>query len=132
VNLVDHILVEKLRASSVHVGPNFRFGHRHVGDVKLLGEMAAERGFSLDVHEGVKVHGEWVSSSRIRELLAEGRVSKAGRMLGRPFSLSGSIVHGSGIGRSQTVPTLNLAPVEEQLPRNGVYVDADPREWRAV
>ncbi len=119
---VNHILVEKLHATSVHVGPNFRFGHRHAGDVKLLGEMAAERGFSLDLHEGVKVRGEWVSSSRIRELVSEGRLSKAGRMLSRPFSLSGPIVHGSGIGRSQTVPTLNLAPREEQLPRNGVYV----------
>lgn len=119
---VDRILVGKLRAKSVHVGPNFRFGHRHAGDVKLLGKLAAREGFTLKIHDGVNVRGEWVSSSRIRELLSEGHVAKAGRLLGRPYALSGPIVHGSGIGRTQTVPTLNLAPVEEQLPQNGVYV----------
>ena len=70
----------------------------------------------------LQVRGERVSSTRIRELLTEGHVHKAWRLLGRPFSSRGPIVAGLGVGRKHTVPTLNLAPIEEQLPRIGVYV----------
>jgi riboflavin kinase/FMN adenylyltransferase len=68
------------------------------------------------------VRGQRVSSTRIRELLVEGRVHLANRLLGRSFSACGPIVAGMGVGRKHTVPTLNLAPVEEQLPKTGVYV----------
>jgi len=68
------------------------------------------------------MRGDRVSSTRIRELLSEGLVHKANRLLGRPFSASGLIVAGMGVGRKHTVPTLNLAPIEEQLPKVGVYV----------
>ena len=68
------------------------------------------------------VRGDRVSSTRIRGLLAEGRVHVANRLLGRPFSVYGPIVAGLGVGHKHTVPTLNLAPLEEQLPKIGVYV----------
>jgi riboflavin kinase/FMN adenylyltransferase len=116
------VLAEKLRAAVVVVGPNFRFGHGHAGDVALLAELGREQEFRTEVLPAVEVRGERVSSSRIRELLSEGRVGAAGRLLGRPFAVCGSIVRGIGVGSKQTVPTLNLAPYEEQLPKRGVYV----------
>ena len=119
---VRQVLTKRLHAAAVEVGPNFRFGHRQAGDVALLRELARQEGFGLDVLPTVEMRGERVSSSRIRELLSEGRAHLAGRLLGRPFSVAGPIVTGIGVGQKQTVPTLNLAPYEEQLPKRGVYV----------
>ena len=120
------MLVHDLRAASVIVGPNFRFGHRQAGDVQRLSELGRTAGFEVEVEEALAVRGQMVSSTRIRELAELGRVHLAGRLLGRPFSVAGPIVSGTGIGREQTVPTLNLAPLEEQFPRQlpkpGVYV----------
>src|SRR5947208_6358799 len=122
LEFVRQVLAEKLRAAAVVVGPNFRFGHGQAGDVALLTELGREHGFRTEVLPVVEVRGERVSSSRIRELLSEGRASAAGRLLGRPFAVYGAVVRGIGVGRKQTVPTLNLAPYEEQLPKRGVYV----------
>ena len=122
IAFVRKILVSGLRARSVHVGPNFHFGYRQSGDVEILAELARQDGFRLDVLPTMVVRGERVSSTRIRELLSTGRVSRAARLLGRPFCTCGPIVAGLGVGRKHTVPTLNLAPVEEQLPKIGVYV----------
>lgn len=119
---VDRILRDRLHAIAVIVGPNFRFGYRQAGDVKTLTELGSERGYDVEVVSFIEVRGQRVSSTRIRELLAAGRVHAAGRLLGRPFSNSGRIVTGRGVGRKQTVPTLNLAPLEEQHPLTGVYV----------
>ncbi len=122
MEFVRHILVRPLRVVSVHVGPNFRFGYRQSGDTEVLEELAHLEGFRVEVFPLLEVRGERVSSTRIRELLAEGRVHLGARLLGRPFSTYGPIVAGLGVGRKHTVPTLNLAPVEEQLPKIGVYV----------
>jgi riboflavin kinase/FMN adenylyltransferase len=111
-----------LHAVSVHVGPNFRFGYRQSGDPEVLEELARQGGFKVEVLPMLEVRGEQVSSTRIRDLLVAGRVDIANRLLGRPFSLFGPVVAGLGVGRKHTVPTLNLAPVEEQLPKVGVYV----------
>jgi len=119
---VQQILVEKLGAVVVHVGSNFRFGHHRAGNTGTLVELGKQSGFRVEALPMLIIRGEQVSSSRIRQLLAEGRVGIAGRMLGKPFSAAGPIVPGEGVGRSQTVPTLNLAPVEQQLPKDGVYV----------
>ncbi len=119
---VRRILVENLQTVSVHVGPNFRFGYRQSGNIDVLRELSSLEGFRLEVMPFLKVRGEQVSSTRIRELLSAGRVNLAGRLLGRPYSTFGPIVPGLGVGRQHTVPTLNLAPVEEHLPKNGVYV----------
>lgn len=126
------ILVGRLGALSVHVGPNFRFGHRQAGDVGVLGELGRELGFRVDIVPLLRVRGQTVSSSRVRELLSEGRVALAGRLLGRAYSLAAPVVSGLGIGKKQTVPTLNLAPVEEQVPKIGVYVTRTRLggEWR--
>jgi riboflavin kinase/FMN adenylyltransferase len=121
-DFVREILIRHLRPSSIHVGPNFRFGYRQAGNTDLLGKLAQQNGFQVEVLPMLKLRGELVSSSRIRRLLSEGRVSIAGRLLGRPYSTAGPIISGMGIGKTQTVPTLNLAPIKELLPRPGVYV----------
>ena len=122
----DDALVRGLCASAIVVGPNFRFGHKQAGDVNRLAELGRSKGCEVEVMEALRLRGQMVSSSRVRELAQLGRIHQAGRLLGRPFSVSGAIVAGSGIGRTQTVPTLNLAPFDprfpRQLPKTGVYV----------
>jgi riboflavin kinase/FMN adenylyltransferase len=122
LEFVRRVLVDPLRASSVHVGPNFRFGYRQSGDTEILEELGKQEGFRVEIVPLVYMRGDRVSSTRIRQLLTEGQVHKANRLLGRPFSSTGPIVAGMGVGRKHTVPTLNLAPIEEQLPKVGVYV----------
>lgn len=115
-------LVDALRARAVLVGGNFRFGHRQVGDVKLLEEFGRRWGFEIEVVAPVVRDGVVVSSTAIRHALREGRMAEATAMLGRPFSLAGEIRPGTGQGRKLVVPTLNLATQQETLPKNGVYV----------
>jgi riboflavin kinase / FMN adenylyltransferase len=130
VEFLDEALLRGLRARVLVVGPNFRFGYRQTGDVQLLMELGRDRGIEVEVVQATRIRGQMASSSRIRELAALGRVNAACRLLGRPFSVSGPIVRGLGIGREQTVPTLNLAHVDRaldgqpprQLPKAGVYV----------
>jgi riboflavin kinase/FMN adenylyltransferase len=122
LEFVRNILVRPLHTVAVHVGPNFRFGYRQAGDVEILEALGRQEGFQVEMMPLLEVRGQPVSSTRIRELLVEGSVHVANRLLGRPFSAYGPIVAGMGVGRKHTVPTLNLAPVEEQLPKTGVYV----------
>jgi riboflavin kinase / FMN adenylyltransferase len=122
LEFVRTVLVEPLRTASVHVGPNFRFGYRQSGDTEVLEALGSQEGFRVEILPMLRVRGDRVSSTRIRELVTEGQVQKAQRLLGRPFSSRGPIVAGLGVGRKHTVPTLNLAPIEEQLPKIGVYV----------
>ncbi|MBZ5565306.1 MAG: bifunctional riboflavin kinase/FAD synthetase [Acidobacteriia bacterium] len=122
LGFVRSVLLGPLHTLSVHVGPNFRFGYRQAGDTEVLEALGRQEGFRVEVLPMLEVRGERVSSTRVRELLSEGRVQVACRLLGRPFSSYGPIVAGLGVGRKHTVPTLNLAPVEEQLPKIGVYV----------
>ena len=127
---VEELLVRDLHARAVVVGPNFRFGNRHAGDDRLLIELGREHDFEVEVVEPLIVRAQMASSTRIRELAELGCVYLAGRLLGRPFSVSGAIVRGLGIGKQQTVPTLNLAHVDQrssaqpprQIPKGGVYV----------
>ncbi len=118
----QQILRDKLRAKAVVVGDNFRFGHKQAGDVHALAELGAKYGFLTQAIGAVVVRGRIASSSAIRHLLAAGEVSKACRLLNRPFSIEGQIVSGHGIGAKQTVPTLNLDTTAEVLPANGVYI----------
>ncbi len=116
------ILSRKLKVSVVLVGEDFRFGHKHAGDTKMLVEFGCQFGFDVELVAPVMVRGKRVSSSLVRDLVRAGRVSKASRMLARPFALEGDVVPGHGIGSKQTVPTLNLATRSELLPANGVYI----------
>jgi riboflavin kinase / FMN adenylyltransferase len=121
----ETFLAKTLRAGVVFVGENFRFGHKQAGDAKMLAELGAQLGFSIEIvppvfqeSSGQKII---VSSSAIRAAIREGRMEDAARMLGRPFALEGEIRTGTGLGSKLVVPTLNLATEQETLPKMGVY-----------
>jgi len=136
-DFVEQILVNELRVATILVGENFRFGHRQAGNVKLLRELGERLGFEVVIVPPVVFRGEIVSSTIIRREIAEGDVSHAGRLLGRPFVLTGDVVRGTGTGSKFTFPTLNLAAEQELLPARGVYITrtyflGDPRSHRSV
>jgi riboflavin kinase / FMN adenylyltransferase len=118
----ERILKKKLHAREVHEGFNFRFGHKAAGDTNLLAELGREMGFELKVYPEMTLRGESVSSSQIRKLLREGRVSRARHLLSRPFCILGTPGRGRGYGSKYTVPTINLARYEEIVPKDGVYI----------
>ena len=119
---VQRVLVDRLAVKELLVGGNFRFGYRQTGNVDLLWEMGPKGGFTVQVVDPIQALGGVVSSTRVRDLLSQGRVGLAGRLLGQPYEVAGPIVPGRGIGQKQTVPTYNLAPYPELLPRRGVYI----------
>ena len=119
---VQKIIVDRLHAKEVHEGANFHFGHRAEGDCAKLKEIGEELGFGVTIYPEMHWRGEPVSSSRIRQLLAEGKVSRARQLLERPFSIVGSPAKGRGYGTRCTVPTINLTPYPELVPKNGVYI----------
>jgi phosphoribosyl 1,2-cyclic phosphate phosphodiesterase len=121
-DFVEKILVQNLCIKTVLVGENFRFGHRQAGNVKLLRELGQRLGFEVAIIPPVEHHGEVVSSTIIRREITAGDVRHAGRLLGRPFVLSGKVVSGTGTGSKFIFPTLNLQPDQELLPGKGVYV----------
>lgn len=121
-DFVEQILVRDLHVAAILVGENFRFGHRQSGNVKLLRELGQRIGFEVVIIPPVVYRGEIVSSTIIRREISEGDVSHAGRLLGRPFTLTGEVVSGTGTGSRFTFPTLNLAPEQELLPARGVYI----------
>jgi riboflavin kinase/FMN adenylyltransferase len=116
---VDHILVERLHATRVSVGENFRFGHRAAGDPVML---KADPRFETRIVPLVEVDGEIVSSSHIRALVLAGEVDRAARFLGAPFQIRGEVVTGDRRGRELGFPTANLVPDEALVcPGHGVY-----------
>jgi phosphoribosyl 1,2-cyclic phosphate phosphodiesterase len=136
-DFVEQILVRDLRVAAILVGEDFRFGHRQGGNVKLLRELGERLGFDVVIIPPVVFRGEIVSSTIIRREIAAGDVSHAGRLLGRPFVLTGEVVSGTGTGSKFTFPTLNLAPEQELLPARGVYITRtcfpeDARSYRSV
>ncbi|MHB8418937.1 MAG: riboflavin biosynthesis protein RibF [Myxococcales bacterium] len=118
---VDRLLLGELGAAEVVVGDDFSFGRKREGRVAELGEWLRAGGARLSVVPKVEVDGLPVSSTRIRELVLEGRVDAAARLLGRPFDVDGEVVAGMGRGRGLGFPTANVAPQGEMLPANGVY-----------
>ena len=107
-DFVRTLLVGRLAAREVWIGPEFRFGHRRGGDVALLQAMGSELGFSADAIAPVEVHGERVSSTRIREALKSGDFTTTTRLLGRPYAIGGRVVRGKQLGRTLGFPTANL------------------------
>jgi riboflavin kinase/FMN adenylyltransferase len=116
------ILKEALHAREVHEGYNFHFGHKAAGNIQTLRELGREMGFEVHDYPEMRLRGEPVSSSHIRKLLGEGRVSRARHLLARPFSILSTPGRGRGYGSKYTVPTINLARYEELVPKDGVYI----------
>ncbi len=121
-DFVTVIVHDALHAIEVHEGPNFRFGYRAEGGIAELRSLGESLGFAVAIHHACQVRGLTVSSSKIRELLSAGKLSTARALLGHGFFVDSPPASGRGIGSTLTVPTINLAPYQELLPANGVYV----------
>ena len=118
---VKDVLVERLAARQVVVGFNHRFGRAARGDAALLRELGTRMGFTVDVIPPLMVDGAPVSSTAIRAALGRGDLDAAARMLGRPYTLPGTVVAGAGRGRTLGFPTANVAPGRPVLVAPGVY-----------
>ncbi len=115
-------LAEAGAVRQIFVGEDFQFGHERGGNVRTLAAAGPRYGFEVVVAPPVKLDGEIVSSTRIRNALLAGDVESAARLLGRPYAVSGTVVHGDKRGRALGFPTMNLAvPRERLLPRDGIY-----------
>jgi riboflavin kinase / FMN adenylyltransferase len=119
---VRDFLGESLGAQELVLGHHFAFGRGKRGDLALLTRLGPECGFTASGVEEVLVDGEPVSSTRIRDAIAAGRVRDANAMLGREYLLDGIVSKGDRVGRKIGYPTINLAPENELVPADGVYV----------
>jgi len=126
------VVRERLQAREVYLGRGFAFGRGREGNIELLRAVSGRLGFRADEVAEVSLRGRRISSSRIREMLAAGRVNLARRMLGRPYGVEGRVVRGDERGRTLGFPTANLQPQNRVIPQAGVYVTATLIEgvWR--
>lgn len=118
---VRAVLVDWLRVAEVWVGADFLFGRDRSGNFSLLRTLGAQHGFRVEKIDPVRYKDFVVSSTRVRRLVADGRVDEAGALLGRHYAIDGVVVHGAGRGRGLGFPTANLVTENELLPPNGVY-----------
>ncbi len=125
----EQIIVARLGARAMVEGPNFRFGRDRAGTIERLARLCHEAGIALQIVEPVKIDDDanpsvaeaYVSSSRIRHLVAEGHMESARRLLTRPYRIRGRVTHGAGRGAKIGFPTANLEAVDTLLPSEGVY-----------
>ena len=118
---IDDVLVRGLHARYVLVGDDFRFGARRAGDYAMLDAAGARSGFDVARMLSYEVHGLRVSSSAVREALATGEMARAAALLGRPYSISGHVLHGRKLGRELGTPTLNLRFGHARPAAQGVF-----------
>jgi riboflavin kinase/FMN adenylyltransferase len=118
---VERVLVRRLNAREIWVGPEFRFGRSRGGDLQLLQSMGATRGFSAHAIEPVMLDDARVSSSRIRAALAEGDLELAAQLLGRPYTIAGRVVRGRQLGRKLGYPTANIRLAGKTPALGGIF-----------
>ena len=119
---IDEILHKKLHASHIVVGTDFNFGHKKRGNHQMLEKYAAKYGYTVDVVEKAYYKDREISSTYIRELLLDGNIPLANKLLGYPYEITSVVEHGQQLGRTLGFPTMNLAPQEKKiLPKYGVY-----------
>jgi len=117
----EFFLKEKIGCKEVVVGKNFRFGKDRAGSVEDLIAYGLTFGFKVSPQEPVIIDGKTVSSSLIRQLIQDGDVVLAGKMLGKPYTLEGKVMHGDGHGKSIDYPTANIPLPNEVAPKDGIY-----------
>lgn len=119
---IDRILYKVLRAAHIVVGTDFSFGYGKRGNAALLQKMADQYGYTVDVIEKERYLGTVISSTYIKDALAQGDVKLAERLLGYPYEMTGIVRHGKQLGRTLGFPTMNIEPEKNKiLPRFGVY-----------
>jgi len=121
-DFIDQVLVQGLHAKYVLVGDDFRFGAKRAGDYAMLDAAGNAAGFDVARMMSYEVHGLRVSSSAVREALAEGDMARAATLLGRPYSISGHVVHGRKLGRELGFRTLNLRFHHPKPAAMGIFV----------
>ena len=118
---IDDVLMAGLGVRYVLVGDDFRFGAKRAGDYAMLDAAGAKQGFDVARMMSYEVHGLRVSSSAVREALADGDMPRAAALLGRPYSISGHVLHGRKLGRELGTPTLNLRFDHPRPAAQGVF-----------
>jgi riboflavin kinase/FMN adenylyltransferase len=119
----QQIVIQRIQAKAMVEGPNFNFGRDRAGTIETLARLCADHGIELDILKPYRLPGEepFVSSSRIRKLIAAGDVAEAGSMLTQPYRIRGMVTHGAGRGAGLGFPTANLEAVDTLIPDLGVY-----------
>ncbi len=121
-DFVKDILLQRLGIVHLLIGQNYRFGRGKKGNTELLRRLGRRYGFKVNVVRNLKINGQTVSSSRIRQLLSWGRVCEAATLLGRAYSIHGTVIKGAGRGAKVLgIPTANISTPYEIVPREGVY-----------
>jgi riboflavin kinase/FMN adenylyltransferase len=118
---IERVLVRGLGARWVLVGDDFRFGARRAGDFTMLRQAASRLGFEVQALPSVTLGGERVSSTAVRAALAAGELGRARELLGRPYSISGRVVRGDGLGRTLGFPTANVQMKHNRPPLTGIF-----------
>lgn len=136
-DFIRDTLVHELGVKAVVVGDDFRFGHNRGGDVALLKKLGQVYGYTVDNCRKLRYGDREISSSYVRDLIKEGQLETVTMLLGRPYSISGEIIHGKGNGGNKlSMPTANIAPeADKLLPPDGVYVSSvviNDKVYRAV
>jgi riboflavin kinase/FMN adenylyltransferase len=126
------VVKDRLQAKEVYLGRGFAFGHNREGNIELLRRVSQDLGFFADEVPEVQFRNQRVSSSKVRGLLAEGKVNLARRLLARPYGVEGRVERGAERGAGLGFPTANLHPRNRVIPRNGVYVTGTliDGQWR--
>ncbi len=120
---IKTIVLDRLHASFIAVGEDYRFGYKRAGTPSLLKKLGEDQGFQVDIIEKEMDGGRKISSTTIRKELEKGNMERAAALLGEPFFLEGYVEHGAGIGHVFLLPTVNLVPPEDKLmPPGGVYM----------
>jgi riboflavin kinase/FMN adenylyltransferase len=132
---VQTVLLQGLGVQHLEVGDDFRFGCDRAGDFAFLQQAAQVEGFTLEAASTVEIDGLRVSSTRVRESLAAADFPLAERLLGRPFQISGRVLHGQKLARQFGTPTANVQLKRRRVPLTGVYlvtVELDGKPWPGV
>ena len=133
---VKETLCDLIGMKAIVVGQDYSFGRKREGDISLLREMSVTHGFEVIISGWIELEGGRISSTKIRSLVSEGKVSEAGKLLGRHYQVRGTVMHGRDRGgRVLGFPTANLMLSDELCPRMGVYavtVEHDQTRYKGV
>jgi riboflavin kinase/FMN adenylyltransferase len=123
VIFIEEFLVKSLKVSEVFVGFNFYFGANRSGNTGTLLEAGSKYGFKVNILSPIEIGNFVVSSSKIRLLIEAGAVNDVIKFMGRPFKLTGEVIHGDGLGRKLNIPTANIKVPDSCIiiPKPGVY-----------
>ncbi|HEY0288242.1 MAG TPA: bifunctional riboflavin kinase/FAD synthetase [Pseudomonas sp.] len=132
---IDTVLIDGLDVKHLEVGDDFRFGCDRIGDFDFLRKAGLSRGFTVEAAQTVEIGGARVSSTKVRNALTAADFALAERLLGRPFEISGRILHGQKLARQLGTPTANVQLKRRRAPLTGVYLvsaQIDGKSWPGV